>query len=281
MPRISIALPCYNGEQYLLEALQDLRNQTYQDFEVIIYDNASTDGTFRIASEFAAQDPRFRVVRRPVNIPIYQHFRQTLDENDSEYFMWRADDDLTAPNYIETLVACLDNTPKATLAAAHIAVWQLNKHKLSVRPVPPALGTRLTKTILAINKAHASTIYGLYRRKNLLPYYDAVIDKWPQNLGADYAYLFSLLLHDEVVFSGDTYFVQRTGGDPKKAGKIYVPSAEQWTIFRAFLNHCWQAIDQSPFNGFEKAVLKLNAVRHAFRRTYRARKMLWTKLNGR
>src|SRR5438034_7807561 len=55
-PRVSMAVPVYNGERYLGEALDSLLAQTYHDFELIICDNASTDGTGEIARSYASMD---------------------------------------------------------------------------------------------------------------------------------------------------------------------------------------------------------------------------------
>ena len=68
VPRLSIGLPVYNGENYLAESLDALLGQSYEDFELIISDNASTDGTADICRRYAKQDSRIRYVRQPRNI---------------------------------------------------------------------------------------------------------------------------------------------------------------------------------------------------------------------
>ena len=68
MPRLSVGLPVYNGEGYLAESLEALLGQSYEDFELIISDNASTDGTADICRRYAKQDSRIRYIRQPRNI---------------------------------------------------------------------------------------------------------------------------------------------------------------------------------------------------------------------
>ena len=68
VPRVSIGLPVYNGEDYLAESLEALLGQSYEDFELIISDNASTDGTAEICRRYAEQDSRIRYIRQPRNI---------------------------------------------------------------------------------------------------------------------------------------------------------------------------------------------------------------------
>ena len=56
-PSLTVGLPVYNGEKYLAEAIDALLGQSYTDFELIISDNASTDGTADICRHYEAQDP--------------------------------------------------------------------------------------------------------------------------------------------------------------------------------------------------------------------------------
>ena len=65
---MSIGLAVYNGEKYLAEAIESLLAQTFRDFELIISDNASTDGTAEICERYAARDPRIRYSRNTTNI---------------------------------------------------------------------------------------------------------------------------------------------------------------------------------------------------------------------
>ena len=65
---ISIVLPVYNGEKYLRESIDSILSQTYQNWELLILDDCSTDGTARIASEYAEGDKRVRYFRNEVNL---------------------------------------------------------------------------------------------------------------------------------------------------------------------------------------------------------------------
>jgi cellulose synthase/poly-beta-1,6-N-acetylglucosamine synthase-like glycosyltransferase len=67
-PKVSIAMPVYNGELYLHEALDSLLSQTFKDFELIISDNASTDSTALICKQYAGKDRRIKYIRQLNNI---------------------------------------------------------------------------------------------------------------------------------------------------------------------------------------------------------------------
>ena len=68
VPSVSVDLPVFNGADYLAEAVTSILGQTYQDFELLIQDNASTDHTETICREFARRDPRVSYVRNPENL---------------------------------------------------------------------------------------------------------------------------------------------------------------------------------------------------------------------
>lgn len=63
-PAFSIIIPAYNAEKYLRECLDSIRNQSYEDFEVIIVDDGSTDFTYAIGIEYAERDSRFRIIKK-------------------------------------------------------------------------------------------------------------------------------------------------------------------------------------------------------------------------
>ena len=116
LPRLSIGLPVYNGERFLGEALDSLLGQTYEDFELIISDNASTDGTADICLRYAEQDSRIRYVRQPRNIGLIPNHDFVMEEARGELFKCAAYDDLYGRELLERCVEALDADPDAVLA---------------------------------------------------------------------------------------------------------------------------------------------------------------------
>lgn len=103
----------YNGERYLARTLESLRAQTYSDFEVLILDNASTDGTPDLCRAMGASDSRFRYERKAVNNGGPANFNDVLARLDNELFAWVAADDLYDPAFFGTCVGLLDANPEA------------------------------------------------------------------------------------------------------------------------------------------------------------------------
>ncbi len=122
VPRLSIGLPVYNGEQYLSEALDALLGQSYEDFELIISDNASTDGTADICRRYVAQDPRVRYVRQPHNIGAAPNHNFVFREARGELFKWASHDDLYGQDLLRRCVEALDEHPHMVLAHAWHAI---------------------------------------------------------------------------------------------------------------------------------------------------------------
>jgi len=121
-PRLGIGLPVYNGATYLAEAIEALLGQTYEDFELIISDNASTDATEDICRQYAAQDARIRYIRQPRNIGGLLNHNVVFEYCRSELFKWAADDDLYGRELVERCVAALDEHPDVVLAHSWTAV---------------------------------------------------------------------------------------------------------------------------------------------------------------
>ena len=74
-PRVSIGLPVHNGENHLADALESLLAQSYENLELVVSDNGSTDRTEEICRTYAAADPRIRYFRNEQNLGLDGHGR--------------------------------------------------------------------------------------------------------------------------------------------------------------------------------------------------------------
>lgn len=110
-------MPVRNGMRFLADALDSLLAQTFVDFEVLIADNASTDATAEIASDYARRNPRVRYHRHDANIGAAGNFNFCFRETRGGLFKWAACDDRLAPTFLERCVAVLDSRPEVALAS--------------------------------------------------------------------------------------------------------------------------------------------------------------------
>jgi glycosyltransferase involved in cell wall biosynthesis len=121
-PRLSIGLPVYNGEPFLAESLEALLGQTFENFELIISDNASTDGTADICRRYAKQDSRIRYFRQPSNLGCNPNHNFVIEEARGELFKLASDDDLYARDLLKFCVEALDESPHFVLAHSWSAI---------------------------------------------------------------------------------------------------------------------------------------------------------------
>lgn len=134
-PRVSIGLPVYNGDRFLEAAVHSVLAQTYDDFELIVSDNASTDRTPEILARFASVDPRVRVSRNQTNLGAGPNYDRCFHLARGEYFKWFAHDDLLDPTFLEKTVAALDATPDAILCA--VSILEIDPDDREIRRYKP------------------------------------------------------------------------------------------------------------------------------------------------
>jgi glycosyltransferase involved in cell wall biosynthesis len=117
MKKVAIGLPVHNGDNYLAATIDSILAQSYGDFDFLISDNASTDGTEEICQAYAQRDRRIRYTRQPKNVGAAANHNLTVRMTDSPYFKWAAHDDLLAPGFLAACVDVLDRDPTVVLAS--------------------------------------------------------------------------------------------------------------------------------------------------------------------
>lgn len=115
MPKVSIGLPVYNGENYLEDAIISVLKQSYTDLELVISDNASTDRTHEICRDYASTDQRVCYSRNKHNLGAAPNYNKAWNQCTGKYFKWLAHDDLILPEYVATTVDALEKNPEAVL----------------------------------------------------------------------------------------------------------------------------------------------------------------------
>lgn len=103
-PGVSILIPVYNRNVYIGDCIQSALNQTFSNVEVVIVDNASTDGTWEICQKFAALDDRVRIFRNQSNIGPVRNWIRCAQEARGKYSKILFSDDLLEPECIERMI---------------------------------------------------------------------------------------------------------------------------------------------------------------------------------
>jgi glycosyltransferase involved in cell wall biosynthesis len=212
VPSVSIGMPVFNGESFIREALDSLLTQTFTDFELIISDNASTDGTEAISREYAERDARIRYVRQPENMGALKNFQFVLEEAVGEYFMWAAADDVWDEKWIEVLLPiakncdCLAYGRVQTIDEAGIYTRHpANNSSFDYSGSP--LRRRLKYFLEAGLLGKANPIYGIFKRGLMTKrLFKTVASVRP---GGDMVFLYKLLNITEIKPNNQVYLLKR------------------------------------------------------------------------
>ncbi|MHC4337046.1 MAG: glycosyltransferase family 2 protein [Planctomycetota bacterium] len=242
-PLVSVGMPVFNGERHIREAIDSILNQTYENFEFIISDNASTDGTEEICRGYAAKDARISYYRNKENLGLARNYNRVFELSKAEYFKWAAHDDLCAPEYIERCVEVLDHMPLVVLCYTQtILVDKHGEYLQHCRDNCNLSSLRPSKRLrdLFSNLALSNPVFGVIRantlrKTNLLGNYVA----------SDITLLAELALRGNFYEVPDRLFFRRDHPeksnrayptrdqrailyDPKNRGKIHLPD---WRLF--------------------------------------------------
>jgi glycosyltransferase involved in cell wall biosynthesis len=251
-PRVSVGLPVFNGEKFLRDCLESLLGQTFADFEIVICDNASTDGTENICREYAAKDPRIRYFRNSENLGAGRNYNRTFELSRGTYFKWASHDDVCAPRFLQACVEELERNSEAVLVfpkmvdiddegrslgvrnISHIPRWERGAYDSVSRRFRNLLRTDYT----------VEEIFGLIRAEVLRK-----TDLIRNYTDSDRTLLVQLGLHGKSVEVPEVLFYHRlhagmstrayvqwqeraTWFDPSKAGRPVYPL---WTQFFSYL----------------------------------------------
>ncbi|WP_179131515.1 glycosyltransferase family 2 protein [Candidatus Entotheonella palauensis] len=113
LPEVSVCIPTYNAAQYLADAIDSVLAQTFEDFELVVSDNASTDHTPELCQAY--HDPRFLYSRSPENTGQSGNWNRCLSLARGTYVILLHADDLLMPEYLQRAVQVLDQHPEVGL----------------------------------------------------------------------------------------------------------------------------------------------------------------------
>lgn len=109
--KISVVMSVYNARKYLSEAMDSILGQTYTDFELIVIDDRSTDGSGALLWEYAQKDSRVTVLENQENMGLTKSLNRGLAVAQGEYIARMDADDISVPDRFEKQVAFLDSHP--------------------------------------------------------------------------------------------------------------------------------------------------------------------------
>ena len=254
-PRLTIGVPVYNGERYLADALQSVVDSTFGDWEMIVSDNASTDGTVAIVESFIARDPRICLRRNATNIGALPNFNAVVHGARGDYFKWLAYDDVLDSTMLERCVALLDSDTSTVLVNGRFR--EIDGSGATIRDEPYHLDLTSPKphrrlSVLMGTDAGHPILYGLIRmdvlrRTHLLASYH----------GSDRALLAELALYGRIRETRDTLWSSREHPDRSVYVRSTVagwdrPDGHRVPIHLVIARHMMRIIARSPLSVAER-----------------------------
>ncbi|MFO1217462.1 MAG: glycosyltransferase family 2 protein [Burkholderiaceae bacterium] len=197
-PKVVIGLPIYNSQKYLEAAIDSILGQSFEDFELAISDNGSTDATQSICERYAVADRRVRYWRSPENRGILWNHRRVLEAISSagQYFRWAGGDDVMGSGLLQSMVAILDDDPEVFSVTPDTR--NIDDDGTDIGPMPRTLDFRSTsarqraREALLADYQHVMA-YGLMRAGPLLK-----MRTGPHYPGWDAVFLWELVLRGKV-----------------------------------------------------------------------------------
>jgi glycosyltransferase involved in cell wall biosynthesis len=250
-PHVSVGMPVYNGEQYVRQAIESILSQTFQDFELIISDNASSDATERICREYAAKDSRIHYYRSDRNRGAAWNHHRVVEPARGEYFKWQCHDDYFDSTFLEKCLAVIHSSPSVVLCYPQFVRVDAQGRRLGIKSsrVEGEKGPHERFRSLIYRRDSCEEIYGVIRiaviRKTALigPY-----------SSSDDTFLAELILHGqfreipEPLFFYRIHPAQSTRSYPSRSARMvwFKPSASRVSLpflrlFFGYLALVWRS----------------------------------------
>lgn len=268
-PKISLGMPVYNGKNYIEQAICSILDQTYPDFEIIISDNASDDGTEDICRYYSGIDNRVRYFRNDTNIGAAKNFNRTVLLAKGEFFKWAAHDDMLAPDYLNLCLQVLENDESLILCFPKTILVDdcghtIGRYEVSMKNISSESPAVRFRDLVLINHWGVE-VFGLFRKRVLdtrellagYPGSDRTFMAELSLIGRFYEipeYLFFSRDHRERSTRIGTIHSRAGWWDTKNSGQIVFP---QWRLFVELV----RCVNTVPLSGRERRACYLCLLR--------------------
>ena len=167
-PKISILLPCLNARPFLNERIESILTQTFSDWEAIVLDSYSTDGSWEFFTSIASTDPRFRLYQVPQD-GLYTALNRGMELARGEFLHIATCDDTMAPEFLTEMVKACAQYPKAGIAVCDLLFIDRNGDKLLPADLIGHLTALATENLLSLDTVRTSVPGEICRHLNYRP----------------------------------------------------------------------------------------------------------------
>lgn len=228
--KVSIVLPVYNGEDYVAESINSVIEQTYNNWELIIVNDCSTDNTLRICQSIAKDDPRIRIISNKENQKLPNSLNVGFREATGEYYTWTSDDNIYMPSAIASLVDVLEQNTDAIMVYSDYSIIDDEGNIQSV------VNLQDPQYIVAGNVCGACFLYTAEIAKEVGEYDDTLF------LAEDYDYWMRIYRHGRIVHINDNlYFYRRHSNSLTEKKKAFIQEQTYKALEKNFLPLYYEA----------------------------------------
>ncbi|MDH4129096.1 MAG: glycosyltransferase family 2 protein, partial [Spirochaetota bacterium] len=177
-PLVSVGIPTYNRPEGLRRTLECITGQTYKNLEIIVSDNCSSGNeTQNIGKEFLEKDSRIKYFRQEENKGMEFNFKFVLEKASGEYFMWAADDDEWAYNFVEVCIKNIGNS-SSIFTAFGVLNRKTKSYTICKLPDLSQYFSKYKNIMNFLSIMTSSLIYGIHKRNDIMFILDDVTFDW-------------------------------------------------------------------------------------------------------
>ena len=252
--KVSICIPVYNAAKTMSRCLESVVKQNFDDYEIIISDNNSTDNSFNICNFYNKKYKRIKLFKQKKKIPVYSNFKFLLKKAKGKYIMWIASHHQISKNFLLNNSKNLDNNHDF-VASMGIDYFIKNKKKEIHKQKFGFQNNSYNNIKLFLKKCWRThgLFYSLIRRENLFksskflkPY-----------LASDWIFMLSLINNGKVYREKKAFIILgKEGASTQKKLKLYIKRKYlSFLPYYHFNKNFIKIINSSNINLYEKIVL--------------------------
>jgi len=214
-PLVSIAIAAYNRAHLIGRTLDSLLRQSIDDFEIIVSDDASSDGTRDVCERYAAADARVRYSSNEHRLGLGGNCSRVLSMTRGEFVVLAGDDDIYEPAFLERLLAEMRRDPSLSIAACRVDLIDGDDavvRKMSQHFAREPASSPLRRAHRMLWRGYGNLMTGMYRREHTMHtwlYRPAWRDDWE---AIDLLFLFEMAIQGGIISIPDVLLHKRIGG---------------------------------------------------------------------
>ena len=233
-PLVSICIPTYNRAQKLVRAVENAIAQDYENLEIIVSDNASSDQTKQILDDFVERDPRIRYIRKDSDEGVISNFNDSIRLASGTYRMWLADDDWLDSNFISSGVSALTADPDLVMVAGQCKIYRQDGSVDIARQINIDSDNPMCRVIKHYATVRDnSSFYGLYKTEVV-----TAVELAEHKISNDWQFLAAVAFLGKISTVTDTYIHRdgdtgASGNLPEYARQLGLPILFQYEPYLA------------------------------------------------